>query len=142
MLLTALHFFFIFIMADLAYRRKLEGQICADTVRYHIAGGLAVTTGSKNVHAVRTSSWPDGPSPPLTFARGRCERRQASNLWGIRKMSGQAKRAWTVPPPPSHPFSPVSRLIPKVSAQLYNTSGHISWHLVHPALQQEWRRRT
>lgn len=37
MLLTALHFFFIFIMADLAYRRKLEGQICADTVRYHIA---------------------------------------------------------------------------------------------------------
>lgn len=37
MLLTALHFFLRFIMADLAHRRKLEGQICADTVRYHIA---------------------------------------------------------------------------------------------------------
>lgn len=68
----------MFIRADLAHRRKLEGQICADTVSYHIAEDCQWRQDQKNVRAACTSSWPDGPSPPLTFARSRCEREQAS----------------------------------------------------------------
>lgn len=58
-------------------------------------------------------------------------------LRGIWKMSGLAEQPRTVPPPPSRPFSPLSRLIPQAPAQLYPTSGHIGWHLGHTTLQHQ-----
>lgn len=55
------------------------------------------------------------------------------HLQGIWKMCGLAKQSWTLHPL-SHSFSPLSKLIPQASAELYPTSGHISWHLEHTTL--------
>lgn len=60
-------------------------------------------------------------------------------LQGTWKMPGLAKQARTIPPPLSHPFSPLSRLLPKASAQLYSTPGHISWRTQHPSdIRNHW----
>lgn len=94
---------FLFIIADLAYRRKLEGQICADTVLCHIAEACQWQWDQKNVRPACSSSWPDGPaSSPLTSTRSRCEREQAS--------PGNLEDVWpsrTVLDRPSTPVPPL-----------------------------------
>lgn len=73
---------------------------------YHIAETCQWRLDQKNVHPACTSSRPDGDtSSPLTIARNRCERVQASpgnvdDVW-------PTQAHWTVPPSPSHWFSPL-----------------------------------
>lgn len=73
-------------MTDLAYRRELEGQTCADTVLYHIAADCQWWQDQRNVRPACASFWPDGPtSSPLTWK---------ADVKGSRLLQGNRKDVW------------------------------------------------
>ncbi len=126
--LDCLAFCFLFIFTDLAYSRKLEGQICADTVLCHIAAAChwrrIRKTSIQPAHLSGQMVPHHLPSHPQE-----ADVRGSRSLPGIWKMSGLIVQPRTADPPPSQPFSPLSPLIPQASAQLDCTSGHTGWHL-------------
>lgn len=105
-------------------RRKLEGQICADTVLCHIAQVCQQWQDQKNLHPACTSSWPDGPaSSPHTSARSRCEREQAS--------PGNLEDVWpshAVLDRPSTPIPPLQPPLQTDSPGLCSSVPHLWTH--------------
>lgn len=127
---NCLAFFFLFIIADLAYRKKL--------IRCFAILQRPASDGRIRKTPVQPARLPGQMAPHHLSSHPReADVRGSRPLRGIWKMSGLAEKSWTVPTPPSHPLSPLSRLIPRASPQLYPTSGHIGWHLEHTILQHQ-----
>lgn len=114
-------------MADLAHRRKLEGQICADALHCHIASDDRIRETSEQ--PARLSG--QMASHHLPSRLEEADVKGSQHLGG--ETSGLTKRPRTLPPPtPEPPTGSISRLISKAWARAVQ---HLwTHHLLYTAL--------
>lgn len=98
--LDCLAFCFLFIIADLAHRRKLEGQICADTVHCHIAEACQWRQDQKNVRPACASFFLARWSGIIS------SHPQEADVRGEQASPGESGRCLAELTPQSHPFGP------------------------------------